>query len=119
MTDDDVTSGGTESLRDELAGLIADARVMATSEIAFQKARAGLAGAYLGKIAGFGALALVLAWFALLALTVGLLLALAPVLGAWGAMGAVVGGLLLATVLTALTAYAGWRRLNALFKDEG
>jgi hypothetical protein len=54
-----------------------------------------------------GALVLALLFFVLMALVMGLLLALTPLLGTWGALGVVVAGLLLLTLL------AGWASSRA------
>ena len=72
------------------------------AELAFQKARAGFVLRRAKGILALGALALALLFFVLMALIVGLLLALAPLLGPWGALGAVVCGLLLITALCVL-----------------
>ena len=64
------------------------------AELAFQKARAGFLFSRAKGILGLAALALALLFFVLMALVVGLLLALAPLIGPWGALAAVVGGLL-------------------------
>ena len=71
------------TLIDDLRALIAEAKLAFSSEIAFQSARAGLAGKIIGRIAGLAALALALVFFVLMALVVGLLLALGPVLSPW------------------------------------
>ncbi len=101
----------------ELRLLIAAARQMASAEVAYQSTRARLMAKAAAWIAGGAAMALALLFFALMALVVGLLLALAPVLGHWGALGAVVGGLVLATLIAALIAYFGLRRFMALLRD--
>ena len=102
------------TLADEVTGLIKGAKAAAASEIAYQKARAGLAAGTIARIAGFGLLAIALLFFVLMALVVGLLLALLGPLGAWGATGAVVVGLLLAAALALLGVRAGVRRLIRL-----
>lgn len=107
-----------ESLADELRALIAAGRRMAAAEFAYQSTRARLMGRAVGWIAAAGALALALAFFVLMALVVGLLLALAPLIGAWGAMGAVVGGLLVATLSAGLVVRLNLRRLLALIRGE-
>ena len=84
------------TLIDDLRALIAEAKLAFSSEIAFQSARAGLAGKIIGRIAGLAALAL----------------ALGPVLSPWGALGVVVLGLLTATGLVALGVLAAVRRLK-------
>lgn len=82
--------------------LIENGQSLMEAELAFQKARAGFVLSRAKGIIALGALALALLFFVLMALIVGLLLALAPLLGPWGALGAVVGGLLLVTALCVL-----------------
>ena len=106
-----------ETLVDELCALATEAEAMARAEVAYQSARLSLGGKLVGRIAGWGALALALVFFALMALVVGLLLAIVPMLGVWGAMAVVVLGLLLATAASLLVARAGWRRLRRLFSS--
>jgi hypothetical protein len=102
---------------DEIHQLIAAARQMASAELDYQKARMGLMAKAAGWIAGSVALVLALLFFVLMALVVGLLLALAPLIGHWGALGLVVGGLLLATLLVVLVALRSLRRFMALVRD--
>lgn len=106
------------SLVDDVRQLVGDARTLAEAELAYQKSRASLASSSVGKIAGMGVLALVLVYFALMALVFGLVLSLTPYLTAWGATAAVVLGLLLAAALAALAALGRWKRLSALLKDH-
>lgn len=110
---------GHETLAEELRALVDEGRAMARAEIAYQSARLALVGRIVGRIAGYGALALALVFFALMALVVGILLALVPLLGVWGAMGAVVAALLLATLAALLAIRAGLRRLRRLLGEAG
>lgn len=97
-----------------------DARTFASSELTFQKARAQVAAAGLRNLALFGLFALIFVVFALGALTVGLLLALTPLVSAWGATAIVVGGLGLAAALCLRSALAGLRRIRGAFGgDQG
>lgn len=117
------TSGGADetapsprvdpSLMDEASALIDNARTYAEAELGFQKTRAALAGRYVGVAAGIGILALILLHIAFLALAVGLVLAFEPLVGIWGAIGIVFGGLLL------VTAYLGWRAFVNVQKMTG
>lgn len=67
----------------------------------------------------FGAIALIVAVFGLGALVIGLLLALTPLLTAWGAMAVVAGGLFAVAVILILIAKARWTRtLSAISDDE-
>ena len=83
------------------------------AELAFQKARVGFVVRRAKGILGLAALALALLFFVLMALVVGLLLALAPLIGPWGALAAVVGGLL---GITALCVLGVVRRIGAVRK---
>lgn len=106
------------TLEDDLRQMIGDGRAWAEAELAWQKARALFAGKQIGLIALLGGLALVLLFFSLMALVLGLVLALTPMLGAWGAMAAVTGGLLLAAALAALLAALRARRMMRMIADR-
>lgn len=106
------------SLGDDLRQLIDDGRTLAEAELAWQKSRASFAGKQAGGIAALGALGAVLAAFALVALTVGLLLALTPLLTAWGATAAVAGGLLLAGLICGTLAVMRARRMMRLIANR-
>ena len=104
------------ALTTEIENLIAAAKAAFSSEVAFQRARALLASKMVGRIAGLAVLALVLVFFFLMALVVGLLLALAPLLGTWQALGVVVAALVLGMALAAWGARRAWRRLKRILK---
>lgn len=106
------------SLSDDLRQLAADARVLAEAEVAYQKSRAAFAGQEVKRIAILGVLAAVLAFFALMALTLGLVLALTPILTAWGATAVVFAGLLIAAGIFALLASGRWKRMMVLLSDR-
>jgi Flp pilus assembly protein TadB len=106
-------------LVDDLRQLAADGRTLLEAELAYQKSRAAVAGQAAKSVAGWGALALALAFFALMSLVVGSLLALAPLLGPWAAMIAVVAVLLLAAALAGWTAARRWQRTAAQLADKG
>jgi len=106
------------TLEDDVRQLIGDARAWAEAQLAWQKARASFAGKQIGVVALLGLLALALAFFALMALVFGLVLALAPLLGAWRATAAVTGGLLLAAGLAALLAALRAKRMVRLIADK-
>ena len=101
-------------LIDDLRRLAADAKTLAEAELAYQTSRAAVAGGAVKGIALYGALAAALVLFALLALTVGLLLALTPLVTAWGATAIVVGGLVLGVVLCVGAARRQWNRVKVL-----
>ncbi len=108
----------TRSLADDMRQLVEDGRTLVEAEIAYQSSRAKMLGGRFGGIIGMGALALALVFFALMALTCGLVLALAGPLGPWLATVAVTLGLLALAGLFALTARQRWKRLAALLADE-
>ena len=117
--DEDFEGRRYETLGDELRATVEEARSAALAEIAYQIARFTLVGRYLGRIVGLGLLAAALVFFALMALVMGLVLALAPMLGPWGAMLAVIAALALGTLAAAYAIKAGWRRLLRLLGDSG
>jgi Putative Actinobacterial Holin-X, holin superfamily III len=109
----------TPGLVDDLRQLAADGRTLLEAELAYQKSRAAVAGKAAGSIAGWGALALALAFFALMALVFGLILALTPLLGPWGAMATVFAALLAGAALSAWIAAQRWKRTAAQLAEQG
>ncbi|WDF71644.1 phage holin family protein [Novosphingobium sp. KACC 22771] len=106
------------SLEEDVRGLFSSTRAAFDSEIEYQKARAALALRLALRIAALGALALALVFFLLMALIMGSLLGLAALLGPWGAMGVVVGLLLLITLWSVVTVKRSVSRLTALFSGS-
>ncbi|MEO9463091.1 MAG: phage holin family protein [Marinomonas sp.] len=89
-------------LKEEIAALVEDGKIYAEAEFAFQKTRLSFA-ADRGKSALIlGVLAFGFVHLMLIALVVGSIIALAPMVGGWAAMGIVVGVLLLATIIFGL-----------------
>ena len=89
-------------LKEEIAALVEDGKIYAEAELAFQKTRLSFA-ADRGKSALIlGVLAFGFAHLMLIALVVGSMIALAPMVGGWAAMGIVVGTLLLAIIIFGL-----------------
>lgn len=109
----------TAGLVDDLRQLAANGRTLLEAELAYQKSRAAVAGKAARSVAGWGALALALVFFALMALVMGLVLALTQLLGPWGAMAAVVIGLLVAAALAARVAARRWKRTAAQLAEPG
>jgi uncharacterized membrane protein YqjE len=106
-----------EGLVEEISHLIDDSVTYAQAEIAFQKSRIGFVGGAAGKAAIYVVVALVLFHIALLALAVGLVIALAPLVTIWGAIAIVVGVLLLGVVFLLLRARKVASRLSAAFSS--
>ncbi len=100
------------SLVDDVRQLIDDGRTLAEAELAYQKSRAAVAGDGVKGAAAYGGLAIALVLFALVALTVGLVIGLTPLLTALGATAVVTLGLLLAAGLCALTAKRRWSAMT-------
>jgi len=124
-TEIDVEAAGEEpspqldpSLMDEASALIDNARTYAEAELGFQKTRAAFAGRLVGVSLGLVVVALILLHIAFLALAVGLVLAFEQVVGIWGAIGIVFGGLMLVVALLGWGAYSRARKLAALFSSS-
>ncbi|MES2493298.1 MAG: phage holin family protein [Pseudomonadota bacterium] len=90
-----------------------DGKTLASAEIAYQTMRATVAATAAKSIIGYGAIAAVLGLFAMVALTVGLLLALTPLVTAWGATAIVVGGYALIAFLCVKRASRRWQDAKA------
>jgi hypothetical protein len=83
------------SLKADLDALITDGKTYLEAELTYQKSRAGFAADRLKWSAIYGAAALGLLHLALIALTVGTVLALTPLIGSWLATVVVTATLLL------------------------
>jgi hypothetical protein len=106
---------GFDTLRDDVAALVEDARTYAEAEIAFQKTRAGLVAKHSGRAIAALVLALVLLHIALIALAVGAVIALAPLVTIWGAILIVVGAMLAGVGVLVWAALRDGKLLAALF----
>jgi hypothetical protein len=106
-----------ESLVEEIATLIDDAELYARAELAFQKTRARLTLRNLGVAAGSVLIGLILLHIALIALAVGLVIALEPLVTIWGAIAIVVGIMLLGVAALLLLALRRTRAVGAMFSD--
>ena len=73
------------SLVDDVFALIEDGKTYAEAEVRFQKSRAGFVGNRIKGAIAFGLGAFGVFHLALIAATVGLVIALAPIVGPWGA----------------------------------
>lgn len=87
------------SLNEDLHQLAQDARAYAQAEFQFQKSRAAYAASASKSIVLYAVLALVLVFFAIMALVVGLVIALGPLLTPWGSTAVVTLALLGLAVL--------------------
>lgn len=106
------------SLVDDVRQLASDGRTLLEAELAYQKSRALLAGQAAKGVAGWGALALALVFFALMALVLGMVLVLAEAIGALWATIAAFFGLLAIAALCAWIALRRWQRASAQLADN-
>lgn len=106
------------SLTDDLRDLATDAQTVFEAEKAFQSARLSYALSRGKRVAVGFAMAAALAYFAVIALVVGLLLALAPLITAWGALAVVMLSLILAAFLAFRSAMARLRRMTLNLRGE-
>lgn len=107
------------SLIDDVKSLVDDGRVALQAEVNFQKTRLALCGKEGRNLVIFAVAGLLLSFFTLVALTVGLLLALIPAVSAWGATGIVTGVFIVALVVCLLGALRSWRKIRSAFKGTG
>jgi hypothetical protein len=106
------------SLIDELRQMIGEARIYAEAEAKYQKARVGYGARSIKSIIIYGALGAALVFFSLMALTLGLVLALTPLLSALGATAAVVLTLLLAAFVCAKLAMSRFSGMMLVMRGD-
>ena len=87
------------SLVDDVFALLEDGKTYAEAEVAFQKSRAGFTANRLKGAIAFGLGAFGVFHLALIAFTVGLVIALVPLIGPWAATAAVTLALVVAGVI--------------------
>ncbi len=109
-------SAGT--LIDDIEALIADARNWADAELVYQKSRIAFVIASLKRSLAMSVAAAVLGLFALVGLTVGLVIALTPHVTAWGATAMVAGGLGLGAFLCVKAASRAWGELMGAVRED-
>ena len=107
------------SLLDDVHALIDDGKTYLEAELGFQKTRAAFVADRAKSTMVLGAIAALLGFLALVGLTVGSIIALTPLLTAWGASALVVVVLLLAAALAARAAGRKWSSLmRAIAGDQ-
>lgn len=106
------------SLRDDVEALIEDGKTYLETELVYQKTRAAFVADRAKDAVIYGALAAALGVLALIGLTVGLIIALAPLLTAWGASAVVVGLLVVTAWFFLRAASARWNRLMQAIDTE-
>lgn len=97
------------SVLDDVEDLLVNVRTWFDAEVAYQKTRVGFVGSSLKALIGLAVGAAVFGLLLLVALTVGLLIALTPLVTAWGATAIVVAILGVVIFLLLRTASARWR----------
>lgn len=105
------------SLIEDVQALINDTRTYAEAELAYQKSRAAFAADRGKSAALYGLFALGFVHLALIALVVGALFALAPLLGPWGATALIVGLLLAGAIVLLVLARGKAREVSSAFKE--
>ena len=118
LTNEEPVDAAERSLVDDVRELVTDGRTLLEAELAYQKSRAALAGRTAKSMAGWIALALSLVFFALMALVMGLLLILAPLIGGLGATLLVVAGLLAAAGLSGWVAARRWQAMSRRLAED-
>jgi hypothetical protein len=103
-----------QSLLGTIGNLIEDGQTLLETELDYQRKRLNYGLARSKGIIGLVLLGLALLFFSLMALILGLLLALTPLLSAWGALGAVFGGILAAAGLSFVCAAIKFRKAKAV-----
>jgi Flp pilus assembly protein TadB len=106
------------SLRDDVEALIEDGKTYLESELVYQKTRAAFVADRAKGAVIYGAMAAAFGVLALIGLTVGLIIALTPLLTAWGASALVVGLLLIAAFLAMRAASRRWKRLMQAIESK-
>jgi hypothetical protein len=106
------------SLRDDVEALIDDGKTYLETELVYQKTRAAFVADRAKGAVIFGAVAVLLGFLALIGLTVGLIIALIPLLTAWGASALVVALLAVGAFVMLRVANARWNRLMQAIESD-
>lgn len=115
---DSVSDDDTPSLVADVEALIEDGKTYLQAELTYQKSRAGFAADRLKWTAIYGAAAFGLLHLALIALTVGLVIALVPLVGPWIATAIVVAVLLLGAFVFVQKLRGKLRDIGDVFEDQ-
>ena len=106
------------SLTDDVMALFEDGKTYVQAEVAYQKSRGGYVANRLKGAALFGAGAFAFLHLALIALTVGLVIALAQVVGPWIATAIVVVVMLVIGIVLALAVKSKVEDMRQAFAEE-
>lgn len=102
------------SLLEDIRALAEDGKTYLEAEVGYQKTRAAYVADRAKAAVVFGAVSVLLGFLALIGITVGLIIALTPLLTAWGASLLVVLLLTLGAALAGMAAKRRWDRLMAV-----
>ncbi|NNC53671.1 MAG: phage holin family protein [Erythrobacter sp.] len=106
------------SLTDDLFALLEDGKTYAEAEVAYQKSRAGFTANRLKGAVAFGLGAFGVFHLALIAFTVGAVIALMPLLGPWGATAAVTIALIISGVVLLMLLKSRIDDIRDAFSDD-
>ena len=111
--------GGAEdaSLADDIGALVDDGKAYVQAELAFQKSRAAFAAHEVKAGAAFAMVMLAFLHLALMGIVVGLIIALAPIVGAFVATAIMGGILLVCTAIFGWLALRRFRKISAAFDN--
>lgn len=121
-TEDELASRDREvdgSLIGDVRALLEDGQTLVEAELAYQSARVAYAWNRGKGVVLLLVMALFFAFFTLVSLVVGLLLALIPLLTAWGAMAAVTLALAALAAACFFMAVGRFRKARSRLMDEG
>lgn len=111
-------AGSEGSLRADVEALIADGKTYLEAELAYQKSRVSYSADRFKWVAVHGAAAFGLLHLALIALVVGAVIALSPLIGPWLATSLVVALLLLGAFVFVRKLRARLREIGSAFADK-
>ena len=114
----DAPAGPDHSLIDDVKAMIDDGRTYVEAELHFQKSRAKFLSGRVGRAAVLGGIAALSAVLALVALTVGLVIGLTPILTIWGATAVVILLWLIVLGICAIKLRTLSKQLSAAFSEE-
>lgn len=110
--------GEDPNFAEDLRALAEEASAFAKAELSFQKSRAAYAGKQAKKIVVLCVIAAVLAFFAVTAFVVGLVISLASLIGPWASMVVVTLALLVLAVVCLLSARSRLTATKAIVGDR-
>lgn len=107
------------SLTDDLIALLDDGKTYAEAELAFQRSRAAFTADRLKGAIGFGLAAFGVLHLALIGLTVGVVLALIPIVGPWAATGIVTVTLVIVGLFFLRLLKSRFDEIRGAFSEDG